>query len=137
MNADRHRERIVGFVPLPAGWRAVYVSRDPGGDLDTAPDDYLYYTMPVACLAHVEIQWYDHNPDEHPSPFDSALETELRPVIAEEDKYLAWDGYNPVQYLMLLGPGDSSNPRSRAIDAIERERKAAAAAAAYAQETAA
>jgi hypothetical protein len=131
---DKSRERVVGFVPLPAGWTAVYLLRDPGGDLEAASDHDLYYTLPVACLAHVEVQWYGYGVDleERPGAFNPNVETHLRPVITEENTYLSWsEDSNPIDHLLLLGPdGDPVDVRGFAIRALEEKRTAAARQAA-------
>lgn len=123
------RERLVCFVPLPAGWRAVYWN-EPGGDLSRATDEDLYYAEPIACLAHVEIDDRSNrfSADGDPSPWseDDEIVTELRPVIAEESRYFTWEEDSGFHLLFLLGPVEECNLRQYAITAIQSDRVAKA-----------
>lgn len=121
--SDKNVERTVGFVPV-SGWRAIYLMPDPGGELESAEDDALFYTLDVACLAHVEVQWYRQEFTPTPEAFDASIETFLRPVVAEENKYLGgFEEHSDCgDYILLLGPTDDVDIRANAIEHLERQR---------------
>jgi hypothetical protein len=101
--------------------------RDPGGDLEKAADADLYYTLDVACLAHIEVQWYLHDFKAMPPAFDASIETHLRPVVAEENEYLGgFEEHSELNHVLLIGPTDAVDIRTVVIRELERQRRQAA-----------
>lgn len=120
---SREHKRLLSVTPIPTGWRAIY-SFDSGsaGDLSELPDDDLFYVMPVAALATVEVWDAPHGYDAPEGPWDQNLAQYVQPLVASEGDLFDWrDDQDP---LALLGPGEDVGPsvRLNAIREIELKR---------------